>query len=76
RAVVYYGAAERLPDSHKVGHEQGIIEASRKDNDSNVLALGASFVSLDEAKRVVTEWLSLQFSGEERHVRRIAKLEA
>lgn len=76
RAVVYYGMAERLPDSHKVGHEQGIIEASRKDNDSNVLALGASFVSLDEAKRVVTEWLSLNFSGEERHVRRIAKLEA
>lgn len=76
RATVYYGTAERLPESHKVGHEQGIIEASRKDNDSNVLALGASFVSVDAAKRVVTEWLSLQFSGEERHVRRIAKLEA
>lgn len=76
RATVYYGPAERLPDSHKVGHEQGIIEASRRDNDSNVLALGASFVSLDNAKRIVAEWLSTYFSGEERHVRRIAKLEA
>lgn len=76
RAVVYYGPAERLPDSHKVGHEKSIIEASRTDNDSNVLALGASFVSLENAKRVVSEWLSLQFSHEERHVRRIAKLES
>jgi ribose 5-phosphate isomerase B len=76
RAVVYYAAAERLADSHKVGHEKSIIEASRTDNDSNVLAIGASFVSLENAKRVVSEWLSLQFSHEERHVRRIAKLEA
>lgn len=76
RAVVYYGAAERLPESHKVGHEKSIIEASRTDNDSNVLAIGASFVSLESAKRVVSEWLSLQFSHEERHVRRITKLEA
>lgn len=76
RAVVYYGPAERLADSHKVGHEKSIIEASRTDNDSNVLALGASFVPLEDAKRVVAEWLSLQFSHEERHVRRIAKLEA
>jgi ribose 5-phosphate isomerase B len=59
-----------------VGHEKTIIEASRTDNDSNVLALGASFVSVEDAQKVITEWLSLNFSGEERHVRRLAKLDA
>jgi ribose 5-phosphate isomerase B len=61
RATVYYGG---VPE---------IITLSREHNDANVLSLGARFVSEDEAKHVVAEWLALPFSGEERHVRRIAK---
>jgi ribose 5-phosphate isomerase B len=64
RATVYYGGAPE------------IITLSREHNDANVLSLGARFVSEDEAKDVVAQWLSLPFSGGERHVRRIHKIDA
>lgn len=64
RATVYYGG----PDD--------IITLSRAHNDANVLSLGARFVSLDESKRVVWEWLHAPFTGEARHSRRIEALDA
>lgn len=64
RAVVYYGG----PDS--------IITLSREHNDANVLSIGARFVSIEEAKAVVVLWLQTNFSGEERHVRRITKIDS
>jgi len=63
RAVVYYG------------HELEVINLAREHNDSNVLSLGAHFVSTDEAKKAVALWLSTAFSGDERHVRRISKID-
>ena len=63
RAVLYYGGP------------QEIIKLSREDNDANVLSLGAKFVNEHEAKAVVDLWLTTPFSGEERHVRRIKKLD-
>ena len=63
RAAVYYGGPE------------DIIRLSREHNDANVLSLGARFVSIDEAKHAVQLWLSTPFSGDERHVRRIAQIE-
>ncbi|NQV88108.1 MAG: RpiB/LacA/LacB family sugar-phosphate isomerase [Parcubacteria group bacterium] len=59
RAVVYYG-----------GMNMDIISLSRKHNNSNVLSLGARFISVEEAKQAVKLWLETEFSGEERHVRR------
>jgi len=58
RATVYYGS------------ERKIIELSREHNDANVLSIGARFISAEEAKEVVTEWLALSFTNEERHARR------
>jgi len=55
--------------------EINIVEDSRSHNNSNVISLGARFLSKDEAKDAVRLWLSTPFSGEERHVRRIAKLD-
>lgn len=62
RATVFYGGA------------LDIITLSREHNDANVLSFGARFVSEDEAKEVVGLWLATAFSGDERHVRRIAQI--
>ncbi len=63
RAAVYYGG-ERL-----------IIPLSREHNNANILALGARFVSEEEAKEALRHWLETPFPGEERHVRRIKKID-
>lgn len=47
----------------------------REHNDSNVLAIGARFVSEEIAKKVLIMWLETPFSQEERHRRRIQKIE-
>jgi ribose 5-phosphate isomerase B len=65
RAVEYYAPSRGAVN---------IIEDSRSHNDSNVLSLGARFLSLDEAKEAVRLWLTTEFSGEERHVRRINEI--
>lgn len=56
-------------------HEPTIAKAARRDDDINVLALGARYISDDAAKAVVTAWLAARFTGEVRHKRRIAKIE-
>jgi ribose 5-phosphate isomerase B len=63
RATVYYG-----------GNPE-IIELSRTHNNANVLSIGARFVSTDEMKEVVERWLKLEFPPEERHIRRIEKID-
>lgn len=64
RAAVYYGAPEE------------IAVLSREHNDANVLSMGARFLSHHQAKELVRAWLEASFSGDERHVRRIAKIDA
>lgn len=64
RAVMYHGG---VPE---------VLTLSREHNDANVLSLGSAFVSAEEGKEAVRLWLSTLFSGEERHVRRIAQLDA
>ncbi|MDO8604814.1 MAG: RpiB/LacA/LacB family sugar-phosphate isomerase [bacterium] len=63
RAAVYYGGPF------------DIAVLSREHNDANILSLGARFVDEDEAREVVRVWLETAFSGDERHARRIAKLD-
>jgi len=76
RAVVYYGSADPLPSNAKASKPRGIVKDAREDGDVNVLSLAASYVSEDEAKEAVRLWLDTPFSGEERHERRIAKLDS
>ncbi len=70
RAAVYYGAP--LGSLHA---DLDPVILSRQHNDANVLALGARFLTTEEAQRAVERWLATPFSGEERHVRRIGEIE-
>lgn len=55
-------------------HDPAIARAAQRDDDINVIALGADYVSLDTAKAVITQWLATPFSPEPRFQRRIAKI--
>jgi ribose 5-phosphate isomerase B len=52
------------------------VLSSRKDDNSNVLVLPADYISSEEAMKIVDTWLNTPFKGEERFVRRLAKLAA
>lgn len=66
RAIVFYGAPEG---------DLSILRLGKEHNNSNVLSLGARFLTEDDMQVAVSQWLNIPFSGEERHVRRIAKLD-
>ena len=47
---------------------------TRLHNDTNVMALGAGIVGKNLALEIVDVWVGTEFSGDERHQRRINKL--
>ncbi len=49
---------------------------TRLHNDTNMMALGAGVVGTNLALEIADTWLGTQFSGDERHQRRIDKLMA
>ena len=49
---------------------------TRLHNDTNMMALGAGIVGENLALEIVDTWLTTEFSGDERHQRRIDKLMA
>lgn len=57
-------------------HDPALARVAREHDDLNVLALGSDFITTDQAKTVAHTWLTTQYSGEERHTRRIHKIEA
>lgn len=63
RCAVFYGGPKH------------VITLSREHDDANILSLGASFLTIDEAKKAVLLWLKTKFSHDERHIRRIKKIE-
>lgn len=64
RATVYYGG----PDE--------IMTLSREHNDANILSIGARFVSIDDSKKVIWEWLHAPTSSDDKYHRRNRKIEA
>ena len=70
RAAVYYGKGVAVVKDEDIS----IIKVSRTDNNSNILSIGARFVTEDDMKETVRIWLETPFSGEERHQRRITKM--
>lgn len=73
RACVWYGDPSPRLDLGRPS--LGVLKASRSDNDSNILSIGARFVDEDSAKKAVIEWLETPFSDEERHKRRIGQMD-
>ena len=49
---------------------------TREHNDTNMMALGGGVVGEMLALQIVDTWLNTEFSGGERHVRRLEKLKA
>ena len=70
RAVVDYGKAEAVVDD-----ESNIIIRSRQHNNSNILSLGARYFTEENMMEDINLWLNTPFSGDERHVRRLAKID-
>jgi len=64
RAGLYYGG------------NLDVIRLLREHNNANVLSLGARMVQFDEAKAAVDMFLETDFTKEERHERRIAKIDS
>jgi ribose 5-phosphate isomerase B len=51
-----------------------VAQLAREHNDANVVAIGARQHTLDEATAMVEAFLTTEFSGNERHARRIAQV--
>ena len=57
-----------------LGFSKEQIQAARKDDDINILALPVDFLEEQTLYTITEQFLSTPFSNEERHLRRIAKI--
>ncbi len=57
-------------------HDVHSAKLTRLHNDTNMMAMGAGVLELEQALQIADVWLDTPFSGEERHVRRVAKVMA
>ncbi|MDE2001175.1 MAG: RpiB/LacA/LacB family sugar-phosphate isomerase [Patescibacteria group bacterium] len=51
------------------------VASSRNDDNTNVLSLAADYTDEEHAKQFVSVWLDTPFAGEERHKRRLLKVD-
>jgi len=77
RAAVFYGP---MPVHESLDREGGnsqdgydAVRLSRRHNNANILSLGARFISPAQADEAVRTFLNTEFTGDERHLRRLAK---
>lgn len=78
RCSLFYAALPPVQAADITGRksidEYEIIRLTREHNDSNMLSLGARFITFDQAIQAVELWLKTPFPADERHVRRINKI--
>lgn len=79
RCTVWYGPAVAIEAIDAEGNMSDdpyeILRLSRQHNHANVLSLAGRFVDDNIAKKAIDIWLSTPWSDEERHKRRVAKLD-
>lgn len=56
--------------------DEKMAQKAREDNDANIVTLGADYLNLEFAKKIVETFLATAFSNAERHKRRIEKITA
>lgn len=52
-----------------------ILRLSRQHNHANMLSLSGRFLTLDEMKQAIKVWIGTPYSDNERHARRVRKLD-
>jgi ribose 5-phosphate isomerase B len=57
-----------------VGFTTDNVRLSREHNDSNILCIGSLFVDSERVQELIEVFLNTPFSNEERHIRRINKI--
>ncbi len=69
-------AANRIKEIRAVlANNVTTVKTARKHNDANVLCMGARHIGEELAVDLIETFLNTDFSGEERHIRRINKIE-
>lgn len=58
-----------------IGYNIMAAETMMSDDNTNVLCLASKALSEDHAMTIVKKWLESEFSNEERHVRRLTKVQ-
>jgi ribose 5-phosphate isomerase B len=70
-------AANKIPGIRAgLAHDEYSAHQGVEHDDMNVLVLGARVVGSEVSRELVERFLAAKFSGEERHVRRLAKVKA
>jgi ribose 5-phosphate isomerase B len=83
RAIIVCGsgagvavAASKFPGIRAfVGHDTYTAHQAVEHDDANVLCLGGRVIGPAYAAEILTAFAGAEFSGDERHVRRLAKIE-
>jgi len=79
RAAVFYGQATPKEAVDIKGRKSTdpfeIIKLARIHNDANIISFGVRFLSLDEIKFAAELFLSTKFGNDERHERRVQKID-
>ncbi|MEK9195584.1 MAG: RpiB/LacA/LacB family sugar-phosphate isomerase [Patescibacteria group bacterium] len=57
-----------------MGYNRYVATQSRQHEDANVLVLAADWVKEKEACDIISDWLGAEFTSEERHLRRLMKI--
>lgn len=85
RAIIFGGSgqgeamlANRFPAVRATvlySDDAAIVELGRAHNDSNVLSIGARFLSVDDTKKHIWNWLHLAGPKDQKYIRRDQKID-